>query len=143
MGVVAAGEGEGLGEQGEGGGGGGDGVVAEGDGGEGEGAVGGGAGGEGEGGVGGVEGDFGVGDGAVLRVVDDAAELGEDGSVGGGGGGDEGAALSSDAKRCADEGAWGAFRVRRWGPLCTRARASRQGRGRAGLAYSGLWRERC
>ena len=36
----------------------------------------------GEGGVGGVEFDVGAGDGAVLRVVDDSVNLGEDGGVG-------------------------------------------------------------
>ena len=57
----------------------GDGVVAEGEGWDGEGAVLCGGGGFGEGGVGCAEFDVGVGDGAVLGVVNDAVELAEDG----------------------------------------------------------------
>jgi hypothetical protein len=51
--------------------------------GEGEFALGVGGGAECEGGVAGLESDGGVGDGAMLRIVDDAMERGEDGGEGG------------------------------------------------------------
>ena len=60
----------------------GDDVVAERDGGDGEGAVAVGDGGEGEVGVAGADGDVCAGEGAMLGVVDDALELGEDGGAG-------------------------------------------------------------
>ena len=63
----------------------GDDVVAEGNVGEGECAVGVAVGGEGEGGVGGGEGDVRGGERAMLGVVDDALELGEDGGARDGG----------------------------------------------------------
>ena len=59
----------------------GDGVVAEGDVGEGECAFGVAVGGEGEGGARGGEGDVRGGERAVLGIVDDAMELGEDGGA--------------------------------------------------------------
>ena len=75
-------DGEGLLEGCEAGVGDGDGVVAERDVGEGEGAFFAGDDGEGEVGVGGSEGDVGAGKRAMLRVVDDALQLGEDGGAG-------------------------------------------------------------
>ena len=78
-------EGEGLLEGLEAGVSDGDGVVAEGDVGEGECAFGVAVGGEGEGGACGGQRDVRGGERAMLRVVDDALELGEDGGARDGG----------------------------------------------------------
>jgi len=79
-------DGKGLLQRVEAGVGDGDEIVAERDGGESEDAFAVGGGGDGEVGVGGGKGDVRAGKRAMLGIVDDTVELGEDGGVGDGGG---------------------------------------------------------
>ena len=88
-GVGAGDQGDGLGGVGKAGSLNAEPVAAHGDVGEGEVALGAGGGVEDEGRVEGLEGDGGAGDGAVLGIVDDSANGGEDGGARGNGGGDK------------------------------------------------------